>query len=171
MRTKRHGVPNLGERISRLMETANLNASELSARTSISVSYLTRIIRGEVVNPTIDFVSRIASGLGVTETELIREDVEELAQIDVEDDEAVKPKQQAVSTPQPTAARAAIAPASLSHRTTGEVVDAQIAAARLSEDVEKHVHTMVSEYTERLLALIELIEMQTKEVKEGKVQL
>ena len=54
------------------MEALQLDASELSARTGISVSYLSRIIRGEVPNPTIDFVTRIAAGLGVTETQLLR---------------------------------------------------------------------------------------------------
>jgi transcriptional regulator with XRE-family HTH domain len=72
VRTKQRGVPTLGERVTSLMEALNLNASELSARTGISVSYLTRIIQGEVVNPTIDFVMRIADGLGVTESELLR---------------------------------------------------------------------------------------------------
>lgn len=71
-RTKQRGVPTLGERITRLMEASKLNASELSARTGISVSYLSRIIQGEVVNPTIAFVMRIAAGLGVTESELLR---------------------------------------------------------------------------------------------------
>jgi transcriptional regulator with XRE-family HTH domain len=71
-RKKQRGVPTLGERTMSLMEASKLNASELSARTGISVSYLTRIIQGEVVNPTIDFVIRIAAGLGVTESELIR---------------------------------------------------------------------------------------------------
>jgi transcriptional regulator with XRE-family HTH domain len=70
-RTKRRGVPSLGERIRQLMEALQLEASELSARTGISESYLSRIIRGEVPNPTIDFVIRIATGLGVTETQLL----------------------------------------------------------------------------------------------------
>lgn len=71
-RRKQRGVPNLGERITHFMEASNLDASELSARTGISVSYLTRILRGEVVNPTIDFVIRLAAGLGMTETQLLR---------------------------------------------------------------------------------------------------
>jgi transcriptional regulator with XRE-family HTH domain len=71
-RTKKRGVPSLGERIKQLMEALQLEASELSARTGISESYLSRIIRGEVPNPTIDFVIRIAAGLGVTETQLLR---------------------------------------------------------------------------------------------------
>jgi transcriptional regulator with XRE-family HTH domain len=70
-RTKKRGVPTLGERIKQLMESLQLEASELSARTGISESYLSRIIRGEVPNPTIDFVIRIATGLGVTETQLL----------------------------------------------------------------------------------------------------
>jgi transcriptional regulator with XRE-family HTH domain len=76
-RMKRRGIPTLGERITSLMVASGLNTSELSARTDISVSYLSRIIQGEVVNPTIDFVMRIAAGLGVTESELLREDEED----------------------------------------------------------------------------------------------
>jgi transcriptional regulator with XRE-family HTH domain len=72
-RRKQRGVPKLGERIKRIMEFLNLDASELSARTGISGSYLSRILKGTVVNPTIDFVTRIADGLGVTETELVRD--------------------------------------------------------------------------------------------------
>jgi transcriptional regulator with XRE-family HTH domain len=70
---KMRGVPMLGERINRFMATANLNASELSARSGISTSYLSRILNGEVANPTIDFVTRIAAALGVTETKLVRD--------------------------------------------------------------------------------------------------
>ena len=84
---KLRGVPELGERIKRFMATADLNASELSAGARISTGYLSRILNGEVVNPTIDIVKRIAATLGVTETELVREDVEEPEQVDVEDED------------------------------------------------------------------------------------
>src|SRR5512145_2104152 len=70
---KMRGVPQLGKRIKRFMAAVNLDASELSARTGISTSYLSRIVNGEVVNPTIDFVKRIATALGVTETQLVRD--------------------------------------------------------------------------------------------------
>jgi transcriptional regulator with XRE-family HTH domain len=69
---KMRGVPELGARIKRFMAAADLDASELSARASISTSYMSRILNGENVNPTIDFVKRIAAALGVTETELVR---------------------------------------------------------------------------------------------------
>jgi transcriptional regulator with XRE-family HTH domain len=71
---KLRGVPKLGERIKSFMTASNLDASQLSARTDISTSYMSRIVNGEVVNPTIDFVMRIADGLGVTETELVRDE-------------------------------------------------------------------------------------------------
>ena len=71
VRTKRLAAPHLGERIERLMEEKRLTQPELSARTGISVSYLNRIIRGEVLNPTVDFALRIADALGVTVSELL----------------------------------------------------------------------------------------------------
>lgn len=68
-RFRKPGIPDLGERITNLM--SDLSASQLSARSEISLSYLTRIIQGEITNPTIDFVVRIGNGLGVTVSELI----------------------------------------------------------------------------------------------------
>lgn len=70
-RRKRPGVPDLGERISSFMGDYSL--SELSARSGISESYLSRIVAGHVTNPTIDFVMRISGALGVMVSELIGE--------------------------------------------------------------------------------------------------
>jgi transcriptional regulator with XRE-family HTH domain len=53
------------------MAERNLDISALSARTDISDSYLARILRGDVTNPTVDFVIRIANGLGVTESDVL----------------------------------------------------------------------------------------------------
>ncbi len=70
-RTKKPGFPDLGNRITVLL--GDVPVSELSARTEISTSYLSRILRGQVTNPTVDFVARIAGGLGITVSELIGE--------------------------------------------------------------------------------------------------
>ena len=70
-RFKKPGIPNLGDRINHLMSQSNMNAAELSARSGISSSYLSRILQGGTTNPTIDFVVRIGGGLGVTVSELI----------------------------------------------------------------------------------------------------
>jgi transcriptional regulator with XRE-family HTH domain len=164
MRTKRHGVPNLGERISRLMETANLNASELSARTSISVSYLTRIIRGEVVNPTIDFVSRIASGLGVTETELLREDVQAGVPVKIAANQSEKSKQQADSTLMPTTANLSMTLPNILLGARAQEIQRLIASAGLEEEEEKQVFTDLVGITKYLLWRIE---MQRKMQKDG----
>jgi len=69
-RFKKPGVPDLGARIKSLMGDT-LSASELSARSGVSSSYLSRIIQGEVTNPTLDYAVRIGEGLGVTVSELI----------------------------------------------------------------------------------------------------
>lgn len=76
MRTRRLGDPELGKRIQRFMEEKDLDLSALSTRTGISDSYLGRIVRGEVTNPTLDFVLRIATGLGVKVSELVGEPIQ-----------------------------------------------------------------------------------------------
>ena len=71
-KTKKEGVPDLGKRITDFMGT-ELKLSDLSAKSGISPSYLSRIVNGEVTNPTIDFAMRISRGLGITVSELIGE--------------------------------------------------------------------------------------------------
>lgn len=72
-RTRKQGDTALGRRITGLMDEGKVSLSELSARSGISVSYLSRIVRGEVTNPTIDFAVRIAGGLHVPTSELLGE--------------------------------------------------------------------------------------------------
>jgi transcriptional regulator with XRE-family HTH domain len=56
------------------MAREELSAAELSAAAGISESYLSRILSGEVTNPTIDFALRLARALGVTVSELLGEE-------------------------------------------------------------------------------------------------
>lgn len=63
MRTVLHD--SFGSRVAALLDERRCSLSELSARTGISVSYLSRITNGHVSNPTLDFAVRIAVGLGV----------------------------------------------------------------------------------------------------------
>jgi transcriptional regulator with XRE-family HTH domain len=74
VRTKQEGFPGLGQQITRLMEERGYTPSDLSARSQISLSYLTRILRGEVGNPTIVYLKRIADALGMTVTDLLPDD-------------------------------------------------------------------------------------------------
>ena len=137
------------------MEAADLDASELSARTGISTSYMSRILNGEIVNPTIDFVKRIAAALGVTETELVREDVE------YEDGQSLR-KRQAIPTPMPTAARAAkVSP----FETTGEAIDRMIAAKGISREEEGEMAAKLIERAEEVLELIILRRYATNEME------
>lgn len=71
VRIKKSGDTALGQRLTWLMEQQGLLPTELAARTGISESYLSRLLRGTVTNPTLDFILRLAAGLGVTVTELL----------------------------------------------------------------------------------------------------
>jgi transcriptional regulator with XRE-family HTH domain len=55
------------------MQQQDLTVSDLSARSGISQSYLSRMVAGKVTNPTIDFVLRIAHALDMTVSELLGE--------------------------------------------------------------------------------------------------
>jgi transcriptional regulator with XRE-family HTH domain len=154
-RRKQRGIPDLGERIASLMEALSLNASELSARTGISVSYLTRILRGEVVNPTIDFVSRLAAGLGVTETQLLRDDAA---------GQASGQGQQAISALIPTLAHPAL---DLSHSVLDaafEQIEADIEPRHLSKEQLERLAAGLIE-ANRLLA--NMIKPEHEKSKEG----
>jgi transcriptional regulator with XRE-family HTH domain len=161
VRTKQRGVPTLGGRVTSLMEAAQLNASELSARTGISVSYMTRIIQGEVINPTIDFIIRIAAGLGVTESELLREDEEDkdagrgkkTNHKAAGHGQVLKSKPRPISTLMPTVAHTGKALPYVPVSTVGEQIERLLASSRLSEEDEKKIATALIEITKHLLAL------------------
>jgi transcriptional regulator with XRE-family HTH domain len=161
------------------MEAAQLNASELSARTGISVSYMSRIIQGEVVNPTIDFVTRIAEGLGVTESELLRGDGEEKYagrkekqnQNVVGHGRGLKSGTQVKHTPLPTIANPAVAipwkaipdaPLGTTEEEMDEIVSL-IDSASLSDEEEERINATLFEIAKQLLSLIEVQRKMRKE--------
>lgn len=71
VRVKGRGAPNLGKRIEQRMEERGIDSTILSSRSGISISYVNRIIHGDVANPTIDFVIRLAAALGVAVSDLV----------------------------------------------------------------------------------------------------
>jgi transcriptional regulator with XRE-family HTH domain len=73
-RHKQQGIPDLGALLEQHMRRQGLELSELAARSGISLSYLARIHRGEVTNPTIAFVLRLAGAFGLTVSELLGEE-------------------------------------------------------------------------------------------------
>lgn len=73
-RAKQSGVPELGQRVMAALQAQDLTVSDLSARSGISQSYLSRVAAGKVTNPTIEFVLRIAHALGMTVSELLGEE-------------------------------------------------------------------------------------------------
>ena len=54
-----------------IMTAQEKTPSDLSAETGISASYLSRILRGGVKNPTIDFVARMSKALHTPIEELL----------------------------------------------------------------------------------------------------
>lgn len=71
-RWKREGVPDLGNRINNAMGNS-LSGTELSAKSGVSQAYLSRLINGQITNPSIDILMRVSNGLGLTVSELIGE--------------------------------------------------------------------------------------------------
>jgi len=126
------------------MEASNLDASELSARTGISVSYLTRILRGEVANPTIDFVIRLAAGLGVTETELLREGV---------GGQPAAQKPEAISPSLPGIVQSGLRLPAVRLSARGQEIDRRLAAAGLTEVQKEKVFAALVEIVPTLIKL------------------
>jgi transcriptional regulator with XRE-family HTH domain len=148
-RTKKRGVPSLGERIRQLMEALQLEASELSARTGISESYLSRIIRGEVPNPTIDFVIRIAAGLGVTETQLLRPELRRRSRGAL----AAQPLEEQFDTTVEGAT------------TLGQKIDAIMKEESLSVRERERIATILIPHTKELARFIKLVSGERNEAE------
>lgn len=63
----------VGQRIRELREAHGLTQEGLGERASLSYKFIGEIERGSA-NPTIDTLSRLASALGVTVSDLVRDD-------------------------------------------------------------------------------------------------
>jgi len=60
----------LGKKISKLRRNKNMTQKELAEKVGISVSYLSKIERGDRLRPPMQMLSRIAHALGVKIKEL-----------------------------------------------------------------------------------------------------
>ena len=58
-------VDSIGSCIRSIREAKGLPLREIAYRANIDASYLSRIETGELVNPTLDMIKRIAAALGV----------------------------------------------------------------------------------------------------------
>jgi transcriptional regulator with XRE-family HTH domain len=72
-RAKGRGLPQLGQRLALCLSEQGMSESDLAARSGVSQSYISRILRGQVTNPTIEFAMRLAHALNMTVSEFLGE--------------------------------------------------------------------------------------------------
>lgn len=86
----------IGEKIKKLRKEKKMSISELAEKANVAKSYLSSIERNIQSNPSIQFIEKISSVLGVTVNELIREN--NLSEIEELDDEWLKIVQEAMAS-------------------------------------------------------------------------
>ncbi|WP_010532105.1 helix-turn-helix domain-containing protein [Lentibacillus jeotgali] len=64
----------IGEKIKQLRQEKKMSISELAEKAGVAKSYLSSIERNLQTNPSIQFVEKVSSVLGVPANNLIRED-------------------------------------------------------------------------------------------------
>ncbi|WP_164668069.1 helix-turn-helix domain-containing protein [Virgibacillus doumboii] len=64
----------IGEKIKQLRQEKKMSISELAEKAGVAKSYLSSIERSLQTNPSIQFIEKISSVLGVSVNDLIRED-------------------------------------------------------------------------------------------------
>jgi len=63
----------VGKRIKELREAAGLTQQQLAANAGVSVSIVAQLEQGATANPKHSTITKIANGLGVPVTELVKE--------------------------------------------------------------------------------------------------
>jgi transcriptional regulator with XRE-family HTH domain len=146
---------------------AGLTQEDLAAKVHhISVSYLRKMETGLLGPPRREKAEMLADALNITDPEKRNaffraaevgndEDMEGFRLVKVEDDKAVKSKQQAGSTPLPTMANPAVEVGDTLLGTTGQHIDRLIASGDLSPEEEDEVAAALIEMTKRFLAFKE----------------
>lgn len=74
----------IGEKIKQLRKDKKMSISELAEKANVAKSYLSSIERNLQTNPSIQFIEKISSVLGVSVNELINEESIEVDSLDVE---------------------------------------------------------------------------------------
>lgn len=74
----------IGEKIKQLRKEKKMSISELAEKANVAKSYLSSIERNIQSNPSIQFIEKISSVLGVSVNELIREDNYNIDELDDE---------------------------------------------------------------------------------------
>lgn len=74
----------IGERIKQLRKVKGLSLSELAEKAGVAKSYLSSIERNIQKNPSVQFLEKISSVLGVTVNQLIEQNEDQEVQLDSE---------------------------------------------------------------------------------------
>ncbi|WP_243290227.1 helix-turn-helix domain-containing protein [Bacillus sp. FJAT-47783] len=74
----------IGERIKRLRKEKGLSLSELAEKAGVAKSYLSSIERNIQKNPSVQFLEKVSSVLGVTVNQLIEQNEDQKIQLDSE---------------------------------------------------------------------------------------
>lgn len=82
----------IGKRIQQLRKKKNYSLTELSERAGVAKSYLSSIERGIQKNPSIQFLEKVGSVLGITVEEFLHSDPkkEDAEQTDLEWNDLIK---------------------------------------------------------------------------------
>ncbi|BCG57440.1 MULTISPECIES: helix-turn-helix domain-containing protein [Paenibacillus] len=82
----------IGKRIQQLRKKKNYSLTELSERAGVAKSYLSSIERGIQKNPSIQFLEKVGSVLGITVEEFLHSDQrkEDAEQTDMEWNDLIK---------------------------------------------------------------------------------
>ncbi|WP_010098554.1 helix-turn-helix domain-containing protein [Ornithinibacillus scapharcae] len=74
----------IGEKIKQLRKDKKMSISELAEKANVAKSYLSSIERNLQTNPSIQFIEKISSVLGVSVNEIINEENIEVNSLDAE---------------------------------------------------------------------------------------
>src|SRR5262245_40660217 len=74
------GPSAVGRNLKRLRDEAGMSLTDLAIKSKVSRSYISHIERGRIRNPRLEMSVKLATGLGVTLTRLLEEDLSETQQ-------------------------------------------------------------------------------------------
>ena len=72
----------IGENIKKLRERKNISLNAFARKCNMSPGYLSDLEKGKKLNPSMDLLDKIASELGVTVQQLLKENIDEADEID-----------------------------------------------------------------------------------------
>jgi len=156
-----------GEALARYRNEAGLNQRKLGAAIGLDPTQVNKIERGHRPPLGAKYIKPLVRALRLSrsEAENLVVDLGGLPRkvLDFMDDEAVKPKQQADSTPRPIMANPVVEVGDTLLGTTGQYIDRLIASGGLSPEEEDEMAAALIEMTKRFLAFREAMRQMEQE--------